>query len=39
MNETYNPCDNMLDRAAGMLGLKESDYVALKYPRERVCRQ
>jgi glutamate dehydrogenase (NAD(P)+) len=35
----YNPYDNMLDvldRAAGMLGLAESDYIALKYPEREL---
>ncbi len=35
----YNPYDNMLkvlDRAAGMLGLMESDYIALKYPEREL---
>lgn len=35
----YNPYDNMLqvlDRAAGMLGLSESDYVVLKYPEREL---
>ncbi len=39
MSKTYNPYDEMLevlDRAAGMLGLCESDYVILKYPEREL---
>ena len=35
----YNPYDNMLevlDTAAGMLGLHESDYIALRYPEREL---
>jgi glutamate dehydrogenase (NAD(P)+) len=39
MEKQYNPYDNMLevlDRAAGMLGMQESDYIALKYPEREL---
>lgn len=39
MDKAYNPYENMLevlDRAAGMLGLKESDYIALRYPEREL---
>jgi glutamate dehydrogenase (NAD(P)+) len=39
MEKHYNPYDNMLevlDRAAGMLGLNESDYIVLKYPEREL---
>jgi glutamate dehydrogenase (NAD(P)+) len=39
MSGNYNPYDNMLevlDRAATMLGLSESDYIALKYPEREL---
>jgi glutamate dehydrogenase (NAD(P)+) len=39
MAEQYNPYENMLevlDRAAGMLGLAQSDYVALRYPEREL---
>ena len=35
MTNNYNPHDEMiktLDQAADMLGLKEDDYIRLKYP-------
>ena len=39
MDKRYNPYDNMLevlDRAAGMLGLKQSDYIAIKHPEREL---
>ena len=39
MRAKYNPYENMLevlDRAAKMLGLKENDYIALKYPEREL---
>lgn len=39
MQNVYNPYDNMLqvlDSAAGMLGLAESDYIALKHPEREL---
>lgn len=39
MKKAYNPYDNMLevlDKAAGMLGLKENDYIAIKYPEREL---
>jgi glutamate dehydrogenase (NAD(P)+) len=39
MEKKYNPYDNMLevlDTAAGMLGLLESDYIALRYPEREL---
>jgi len=39
MSSKYNPYDNMLmvlEKAAKMLNLKESDYVALKYPEREL---
>lgn len=39
MAATYNPYENMLnvlEKAAGMLGLPESDYEALKYPEREL---
>lgn len=39
MEKRYNPYDNMLDvleRAAQMLGLAQSDYIALKYPEREL---
>ncbi|MEA4822993.1 MAG: Glu/Leu/Phe/Val dehydrogenase [Clostridiaceae bacterium] len=39
MAATYNPYENMLnvlEKAAGMLGLAESDYEALKYPEREL---
>lgn len=39
MSKTYNPYEEMLevlDRAAGMLGYSESDYVILKYPEREL---
>ena len=39
MSKKYNPYDNMLEvleKAAKMLGLKEDDYLALKYPEREL---
>jgi glutamate dehydrogenase (NAD(P)+) len=39
MKKAYNPYENMLEimeRAAGMLGLEEKDYIALKYPEREL---
>lgn len=39
MSNKYNPYDNMLEvleKAAKMLGLKEDDYLALKYPEREL---
>jgi glutamate dehydrogenase (NAD(P)+) len=39
MNIKYNPYDNMLeilDKAAKKIGLKEDDYIALKYPEREL---
>ena len=39
MNQTYNPYDQMLevlDKAAGMLGLEEKDYIRIKYPEREL---
>ena len=43
MSDKYNPYTNflsVLDRAAKAVGLKEDDYILLRYPeRELVCRR
>jgi glutamate dehydrogenase (NAD(P)+) len=39
MNQTYNPYDQMLevlDKAAGMLGLDEKDYIRMKFPEREL---
>jgi glutamate dehydrogenase (NAD(P)+) len=39
MSEKYNPYDNMLrvlEKAANMLGLDESDYITVKYPEREL---
>jgi glutamate dehydrogenase (NAD(P)+) len=39
MSNGYNPFDNLLevlDRAAGMMGLTEQDYIVLKYPEREL---
>lgn len=39
MEKKYNPYENMLevlDKAANMLGLKESDYITIKYPEREL---
>lgn len=39
MSEKYNPYDNMLEvleSAAGLLGLEEKDYTAIKYPEREL---
>lgn len=39
MGKKYNPYENMLevlDKAAGMLGLEERDYITLKYPEREL---
>jgi glutamate dehydrogenase (NAD(P)+) len=39
MHDTYNPYADMLDsldKAAVLLGLKEQDYIALKYPEREL---
>ncbi len=38
-NKAYNPYEDMLevvDKAAGMLGLEEKDYISLKYPEREL---